>query len=245
MFSKLGDVLSQAISGVASLIVPPYCPICRSRLKDGEYFVCTACRYTIPLTGFCHEADNPMWRRFWGLVPIEHAAALFWYIEGSEWRKVVHKFKYEGHWIYAWKFGRWLGAELAAGGLFKDVDVVVFVPLHWIKRLRRTYDQAEYIARGVARELGVKCDYNSVRRLKNNPSQTQQHREERWNNVAGIFAVSRPKRLRGKHILLVDDVFTTGSTIISCAESILAACEGDVRISVATVAVSHKELGED
>lgn len=214
-------------------------------MSDGERFVCTACRYRIPMTGFCREADNPMWRRFWGLVPIERAAALFWFIEGSEWRRLIHGFKYGGKWLLAIRAGRWLGAELAAGGLFGDADVVVPIPLHWRKRLSRGYNQSEYIAEGVARSLGITCDFRSVRRKVNNPSQTRQRHGDRWENVADIFAVRRPERLRGKHVLLVDDVFTTGATVISCAEAIVAACGGDVRISVATLAVSRREFGEE
>ncbi len=245
MFSRFTRILWHGFLDLFSLFVPETCPICGTVLSDGENFVCTACRYRIPMTGFCHEADNPMWRKFWGLVPVERAAALYWFIEGSEWRRLIHDFKYGGKWLLALRLGRWLGAELVAGGLYGDVDVVVPVPLHWRKRLSRGYNQSEYIAEGVAHSLGVPFDFRSVRRTVNNPSQTRQRHGDRWNNVDGIFAVRLPDRLRGKHVLLVDDVFTTGATVISCAEAIVAACEGDVRVSVATVAASHKELGED
>lgn len=238
-------MLRRAVYDLSSLIFPTLCPVCGSMMSDGERFVCTACRYRIPMTGFCREADNPMWRRFWGLVPVERAAALFWFIEGSQWRRLIHDFKYGGKWVSALHLGRWLGAELAAGGLFADADVVVPIPLHWRKRLARGYNQSEYIAEGVAHSLGIPCDFRSVRRRVNNPSQTQQRHGERWDNVAGIFAVRRPERLRGKHVLLVDDVFTTGATVISCAEAIVEACGGDVRVSVATLAVSRKMLGEE
>lgn len=238
-------MLKRAVSDLASLVFPDVCPVCGSMMSDGERFVCTACRYRIPLTGFCREADNPMWRKFWGLVPVERAAALYWFIDGSDWRRLIHDFKYGGRWILAVRIGRWLGAELAAGGLYGDVDVVVPVPLHWRKRISRGYNQSEYIAEGVAHSLGVPCDFRSVRRRVNNPSQTQQRHGDRWGNVDGIFAVRHPQRLRGKHVLLVDDVFTTGATVISCAETIFAACGGDVRVSVATVAASRRELGEE
>lgn len=245
MCSRFGRILWRAFLDLFSLFVPERCPVCGSVLSDGENLVCTACRYRIPMTGFCRTADNPMWRKFWGLVPVERAAALYWFVEGSGWRRMIHDFKYGEMWLLAIRLGRWLGAELAAGGLYGDVDVVVPVPLHWRKRLSRGYNQSEYIAEGVAHSLGVPFDFRSVRRTVNNPSQTQQRHGDRWNNVAGIFAVRYTERLRGKHVLLVDDVFTTGATVISCAEAIVAACEGDVRVSVATVAASHKELGEE
>lgn len=173
-------MLKRAVSDLASLVFPDVCPVCGSMMSDGERFVCTACRYRIPLTGFCREADNPMWRKFWGLVPVERAAALYWFIDGSDWRRLIHDFKYGGKWLLAVRIGRWLGAELAAGGLYGDVDVVVPVPLHWRKRISRGYNQSEYIAEGVAHSLGVPCDFRSVRRRVNNPSQTQQRHGDRW-----------------------------------------------------------------
>jgi len=128
--------------------------------------------------------------------------------------------------------GAWYGGELAAGGLYAGVDVVVPVPLHLRKRLHRGYNQAEYIARGIAESLGVPVDVHSVRRHRHNPSQALKEHRQRWENVRGIFSVRRPGRLCGKHILLVDDVLTTGATVTSCAEAILAAVP-DVRISIA------------
>ena len=131
--------------------------------------------------------------------------------------------------------------ELAAGGLYAGVDVVVPVPLHLRKRLHRGYNQAEYIARGIAESLGVPVDVHSVRRHRHNPSQALKEHRQRWENVRGIFSVRRPGRLCGKHILLVDDVLTTGATVTSCAEAILAAVP-DVRISIAVLAVSRHNL---
>ena len=141
----------------------------------------------------------------------------------------------------AYDLGRWYGACLHEGGLFSAVDVVVPVPLHWRRRLGRGYNQSEYLARGVARELGVECDVGSVRRYRYNDSQVLHSAAERWDNVEGVFRVSRPERLRGKHVLLVDDVFTTGATIMSLGSAILSSVE-DVRLSVAVLATSRHSL---
>ena len=124
------------------------------------------------------------------------------------------------------------------------VDRIVPVPLHWRKRLRRGYNQAEYLAEGIARALRAEVDRHSVRRIRNNPAQALHRHAERWDNVEGIFAVRRPERLAGHHLLLVDDVLTTGATLLSCAETILRAAP-DCRLSVAVLAVPQREFGLD
>ena len=230
--------------GVMQMIMPPRCIVCGCALVSGERFFCTACRYRIPLTGFWLNDDNAMAEHVRQYIPVRHAAAMFYFVEGSNWRSFVHKIKYNDKWAYARKAGYWFGAEIERGGLFGDVDVIIPVPLHWIKQMRRGYNQSEHLAAGLSGALRLPCDFRAVRRLRNNPSQTQQHQEQRWNNVEGIFAVRHPERLRGRHILLVDDVFTTGATIVSCARAILDACGGDVEISIATLAISGRFFNE-
>lgn len=139
--------------------------------------------------------------------------------------------------------GRQYGAELKSGGLYDDVDAVVPVPLHYRKLLHRGYNQSTYIARGIASELGVKADTGLLRRRRNNPSQARKMHAERWDNVEDLFAVRRSaERLRGRHILLVDDVFTTGATVVACIEALHRAMP-ECRISVAALAVSRRGLG--
>lgn len=235
------SILNDMMRDVLSLVIPASCPVCGKRLGRGEAVVCASCEVTAPLTNLWREPHNPMNERFWGLMPVERASAFLWYVEGSAWRDVVHNFKYGGQWRVAYNMGRWFGAELRESGLYADVDVVVPVPLHLARRMWRGYNQSEYIARGIARELGVKVDTRSVGRHRYNSSQTHHRKVERWDNVEGIFRVRRADALRGKHILLVDDVFTTGATIMSLGETILRSTE-DVRLSVATLATSRHSL---
>ncbi len=196
------------------------------------------------MTGFAEQPDNPMRERLTAMVPIEHASALFYFIAGSDWRKAVHDFKYHGRWSHARNLGVWFGHILHKSRNYDDIDLVVPVPLHTRKRLSRGYNQSDYIADGIASALGVKVAHHALVRKINNESQTRHSRNERWSNVEGIFKVKSADQLSGKHILLVDDVFTTGATIIACCETILSACS-DVRISVATLSVSQKEFGFD
>ena len=185
-----------------------------------------------------------MKRLFENMLPVESAAALFWFVGGTDWQRVIHNFKYRGRWFFARKMGAWLGEELRDSGNFDDVDLIIPIPLHYRRRLARGYNQSEQLALGVGRKMEVECDFGAVRRKVYNESQTHKSRRERWDNVEEIFEVRKAQRLRGRHIMLIDDVMTTGATIISCAESIYRACDGDVRISVATLAVSRRVVGE-
>lgn len=194
------------------------------------------------LTGYWREADNPVLRKCWGLVPVERASGFLFFVHGSGWRRLIHSFKYRGAWRTAREMGVWYGRCLRESGLYDGIDVVVPLPLHPFKRCRRGYNQSEYLAEGIAAELGVPVDRHSVRRRRNTASQALKSRRERAANVEGAFAVCRPERLAGRHILLVDDVMTTGSTLFSCASEILRAVPG-CRISLAALAVSRRELG--
>lgn len=238
------SILSEMADDLRSLFFPAICVICGGELPEGSRNFCTACRTDIPLTHFWEQADNPVARRFWGELPVVQASAFFYFVEQSGWRHVIHRFKYEGAWWLALDLGRWYGSYLAASPLYRDIEAVVPVPLHWLKRLRRGYNQSEYIAAGIAEELGVEVDRHSLVRRVNNPSQTLHSEADRWRNVEGIFAVRRPERIAGRHVLIVDDVLTTGATVISAAEALLAAAP-DCRISIAALSVSARRFGID
>lgn len=236
------SILSDLLRDVVSLVFPPRCAVCGEPLARGERTVCTLCRATAPLTGYWREADNPVARKCWGLVPVYRASGFLFFLHGSGWRQLIHGFKYRGAWRSARVMGAWYGSCLKQSGLYDDVDAVVPLPLHPFKRMRRGYNQSEYIAEGIAGQLGVGVDRHSVRRRRNTASQALKPRRERAHNVENAFAVRRPERLAGRHILLVDDVMTTGSTLLSCAAEILRAVP-DCRVSIAALAVSRRELG--
>ena len=221
------------------------CRACKEPLVNGEEYLCTKCRAEIPFTYFWKEKENPMEQKFWGLVPIERAAAMFWYIKGSTWQHFIHNLKYDKIPYHGTKLGRWFGNELMRSNWLDDIDLIIPIPLHWCKRVERGYNQSQYIAYGISRVSGIPIYSKAVRRYRNNPSQTTQSFGRRWENVENLFEVTRPEKLRSRHILLVDDVFTTGATLMSCAESIIEACEGDVRISVATLAISNNAFSKD
>ncbi|MEG1864727.1 MAG: ComF family protein [Alistipes sp.] len=236
------SILSDLLCDVRALLFPERCPVCGEPLTQGEHVICTFCRATAPLTGFWRDMDNPVARKCWGMVPIVQASGFLFFIHNSGWRRLIHAFKYRGAWRLARVMGAWYGRNLRESGLYDDIDVVVPLPLHPLKRCRRGYNQSEYIAEGIATQLGVAVDRHSVRRKRNTASQALKPHSERAENVEGAFAVRHPERLAGRHVLLVDDVFTTGSTLLTCAAEILRAVP-DCRVSIAALAVSRRELG--
>lgn len=217
--------------------------ICGEHIGEAMHGICIKCRYEIPLTGYCRMAENPVKEHFAGLVPLVHGSSFLLYSGHSLWRDMVHRFKYGGEWAIAESMGRWYGAELRSSGLYDDVDVVIPVPLHPLKTLRRGYNQSRYLAEGIARELGVEVCANALVRRRNNPPQALRRGSERWDNVESLFELRRVDKLRGRHLLLVDDVLTSGATLTASAEAILKVMP-DCRISVATLAVTQRILKE-
>lgn len=171
------SILSSLLRDVAALFFPPRCPVCGQMLAQGEHTVCTLCRATAPLTGFWRQADNPVLGRCRDMLPVERASGLLYYVHGSGWRELIRGFKYRGAWRTARAMGEWYGRCLKESGLYDDVEVVVPLPLHPVKRCRRGYNQSEYIAEGIAAQLGVEVDRRSVRRKRNTESQALKRAE--------------------------------------------------------------------
>lgn len=235
------SIVGSIYNSLRSLLVGDSCMICGGYADSSTHHICTRCRITIPLTNYCFEEDNPIKDRFSVFASIHHASALYFYDSDPLWREVIHRAKYHGHWRLGYTMGRWYGQVLRESPYYADVDVIIPIPLHPLKVLKRGYNQSAYIADGLAREMGVKVDYRSVRRVKNNPSQTTRSGTLRWDNVDNIFVVRRPERLRGKHILIVDDVLTTGATIASCIAAILSQVS-DCKISIVALATPNAHI---
>lgn len=221
------------------------CPVCNKITKREQGFICFACSLDAPYTDMWLMRDNPLEQRFWGMVPIERAASLLWYKSQGQWQKVIHQFKYHSKHFLGEKFGYLMAAEFSKGGFFDGVDLIVPIPLHPLRRLQRQYNQSELLAHGISRYTGIPTNFKAVRRTANNPPQAQLHYNDRWRHTENIFDIPNPKALTGRHIVIVDDVFTSGSTLTSCAKAIYKACNGDVKISVATLAAAQYMLQEE
>lgn len=230
------SILSNILDDILAVIYPPRCLVCGEPLHLSGSQICTKCFGAMSLTRFWEQPDNTMAQSARDMQPIiENASALLYFDSYS--RPMIHRLKYSGEWRTAEYLGELLGAYLSVSGLYPDVDVVVPVPLHPLRRLGRTYNQSEYIATGVASRLGAKTNFRSLYRTRYTSAQALKSRMDRWGNDDDLFALRSVDSLRGKHILLVDDVYTSGATIFRCVEIIhrhLPECQ----ISIATLAAS-------
>lgn len=216
------------------LFVPRRCAVCDSCLDDGEEAWCLRCDIDLPRTGYHLREDNPMERALWGKMPLGRASAYFYYRRKGDYARLLHLLKYHGRKDLGETIGRKMAAELALSGFFRGIDLLLPVPLHPNKQRRRGYNQSEYIARGISQVTGLPIDISSLVRNKDTESQTRKTAAQRQDNVAGIFSLRSSASLAGKHILLIDDVFTTGATVTACADA-LQAVEG-LTVSVLTLA---------
>ena len=217
-----------------SLLFPRLCYGCGNHLLRNEYLICTECFVVIPRTNFHLQNDNPLAQLFWGRCLIEKAAAFSFFNRGSRIRNIIHNLKYKGIKELGYELGRIYGLSLKSSGFTVDIDLIIPVPLHPSKKNIRGFNQSESISLGIADATGLPVDTNSLARTKVSATQTRRSRYERWTNVEGIFRVTGPDIIRDKHILLVDDVITTGSTIESCANELLKV--KGVKVSVVALA---------
>ena len=217
------------LAKILDLVFPRYCPICGDRLLGEEWGVCLPCHRHLPETWTWEDPySNPMARQFWHLIPIERCAALFLYDGGSPASLLIYRLKYGGD----YRIGYWLGRQLAREGLrtgfFDGIDGIVPIPLARNRMRQRGYNQSECIARGIAELTRLPVITDMVYRVCFKESQTKKDRWQRNANVEGIFQptdkyLKDPRRrdsVEGHHFLVVDDVCTTGATIISCCKAI-------------------------
>ncbi|MGA2405449.1 MAG: ComF family protein [Bacteroidales bacterium] len=217
-----------------SLLFPRLCYACGNHLMRNENLICTECYVLIPRTNYHIAEDNPVAQLFWGRCIIEKAAAFSYYNKGSRIRNLIHNMKYKGIREIGIELGRIYALSLKSSGFTKDIDLIIPVPLHPVKKRTRGFNQSEIISMGIADVTGLPVDTKSLVRTTVSETQTKRSRYERWTNVEGIFHVIDPQTIMNKHVLLVDDVITTGSTIESCSYELLK-IEG-VKVSVVALA---------
>jgi ComF family protein len=219
-----------------SLLFPRLCYGCGNHLMRNETLICTECYILIPRTNYHLKADNPVARLFWGRCMIERAAAFSFYTKDSRIRRLIHQLKYKGVKEVGTELGRIYGNSLKSSGFLDQIDLIIPVPLHPAKIRQRGFNQSDLISVGISDATGIPSDSGILIRNSASKTQTRKSRYDRWTNVQDIFRVTDQDRLKNKHILLVDDVITTGSTVEACASEILKV--ENAKVSVAALAFS-------
>jgi len=216
-----------------NLLYPERCVSCENNLRSGEKILCTLCLSDLPRTNYHLDNDNEVARMFWGRIKIERATAYYFFQKGGQVQAILHKFKYNSQTKIGYYLGRMAGNALI-NSYFNDIDLIIPVPLHEAQYKKRGFNQSEIIAKGLAKGMGKPLDKKTLYRIMANPTQTRKHRYERWVNVKGIFALCNSEMIENKHILLVDDVVTTGATLEACATTLLKV--KNVKVSVFALA---------
>lgn len=221
---------------ICDFVFPRQCHICGEVLPDGSRYVCASCLSRMPRTLYHRVPDNAMERRFMGQFPYRAATGHFFYSRGSDIALLMHDLKYHKFRGLACFLGEVVAGELLPTGFLSDIDFIMPVPMHFIKKARRGYNQTEAISCGISSVSGIPVTDN-LRAARSHRTQTSMTLEQRLKNTEGLFRVARPDELRGKTLLIVDDVCTTGATLASAAREVAGAVPG-VEIVLLTLGVT-------
>ena len=224
------------MKNLLNLFFPMVCEACNNVLADNEIVLCTSCRHHLPVTNFHFDNAETVKKIVYGRVKLENATALLHFSKKGIVQQILHNLKYRGHEDIGEFFGKWFGAELATIEAYKNIDVIVPVPLYKSKLRKRGYNQVAKF--GIAIAEALNAEYNDTVLIKTKSSKTQvfKGRLTRWNDDGALFKISENKSLEGKHILLVDDIITTGATVEACATVLLKI--DNIKLSLATMAIA-------
>lgn len=222
------------LAAIASALFPSSCACCGEVLMEGERQICLHCLSDLRETLYFPIPDNPVERLLYDRIPLMAAGSAYRFLQGTTVQHTIHAMKFHSNPELCILMGRQMGLCLRRSGRFDDIDLLVPVPLHWRRRLRRGYNQSELLCRGIAQITNTPVCTHAVSRPRHTRQQSLQQSSNRTVNVDGAFRLRNGDLLAGKHILLVDDVLTTGATLTACADTL--ASVPDLRISVATLA---------
>ena len=228
--------IDEMIKNLLNLFFPKVCLGCNSYLGDNENYICTSCRHQLPLTNFHLDQNNALKNVFYGRVKLEHATALLHFSKKGIVQQLMHNLKYRGYEDIGLFLGKWLGDELKNIDAYRQIDVVIPVPLHSSKLRKRGYNQVTKFGQEIAKALNVEYNTEVLHKTLATKTQVFKDRILRTSGNAATFSITENQSLIGKHILLVDDIVTTGATIESCANELLK-IEG-IKISLAAMAIT-------
>lgn len=219
-----------------NLFYPKICQICDNPLLKNERVICLKCLHELPVTNYHLNNENPVKKVFYGRVPVENATSLMIFKKKGSVQKLIHQLKYKGQQEIGSFLGAWLGAELVKIPAYNEIDAVIPVPLHKLKLRSRGFNQVEGFGKELAEALKIPYLDQALLKKSFSTTQTLKERLARWGNIEETFILARPQDIKNKHVLLVDDLITTGATLEACANTLKEA--GGVKISIATMAVT-------
>jgi len=227
-------LLFQYLQNFSELLYPKLCGGCGNHLYENEEVVCVYCRASLPLSGECDFENNASEKLFWGKVSITAAASFLFFQKKSSTQHLLHQLKYQ----QKENIGEWLGEQFAyslqSKGRFAAVEIIIPIPLHPSRIKFRGYNQCDAIARGMASVLQIPIVNGVLIRSVATQSQTKKNRFQRFENMESVFSLAQTSAIKGKNILLLDDVLTTGATLISAAQVLQQA--GSNKLFVGAVA---------
>ena len=223
------------IADLCNILLPRKCVVCQQTLEPSEQYICTTCSIQLPRYPLQSIEDNEPLRKVWNFAPVQYGATLLYYRHQSDFHNILIKIKYKGSAQLGIKIGEWAATEIAHLQLAEKTDIIVPVPGDRKRIKKRGYNQAEMIARGMGRIMHLPV-MNLLTKKDSATSQTKLSQKARKENTAGKYEANIPQDWKGKRILLVDDVLTTGATIGSCAQAILAT-DPQATISIFTIAL--------
>lgn len=224
------------INDILDLIFPHICCTCGERITKEEELICFGCRSELPKVKFSDPCNNELTDRFLGKYSLKFGASYLYFFKSGNTQTLMHKFKYQNKPALGVMIGRYLGHEIAATGYSKGLDMIIPVPIHLKKLRKRGYNQSQKFASGLSEATNIPVETDILIRKIHGESQTHKSKEERQRSVAEVFQLKEPNRVRGKSILLVDDVITTGATLEVCGKLLLNA--GCAELSIATMAIA-------
>lgn len=222
--------------GILHFLYPRLCEACNQPLLPEEEVLCLSCCVALPQTRYHHISNNETAQRLAGRFPFVKATSFAYFVRDGILQQLLHQLKYEGRKANGIFLGRQFGQVLADSGWLDDISGILPVPLHRIKRQQRGFNQADLIAEGIQQITGKCVEKEVLERIRNTDTQTRKNREERAGNMDAAFRVKDPGRITGKHLLLLDDVLTTGATLEACSGAVLRV--PGTRISLATIGIA-------
>ncbi|MGF7041505.1 ComF family protein [Mucilaginibacter lappiensis] len=225
------------LADFVSLLFPELCPACGASLVANEHIICSDCRYNLPYTNFHLQADNIVAQQFYGKINVEAVYALYYFNKGGKVQSLMHHFKYKGIQQIGNLLGNMAGTQLMENHIFNTADLIIPVPLHKSRLKERGYNQSTCFANGLAQKLNAVVEDDNLQRAIATATQTHKSRFARFENMQEVFMVKHPERLVNKHVLLVDDIVTTGSTLEACGIELLKI--PGLKLSIATIAYAQ------